>query len=113
MRTAVQATSVSNVSMRIEFWVRLRHNNPFNGSLIMRLRTSPRSWIALASCAFATAAAIRISAQTGKAIASTPTAQQIEFFEANIRPVLIETCGECHTDDEKGDLRTDSRAALL
>ena len=27
--------------------------------------------------------------------------------------MLIDTCGECHTDDEKGDLRTDSRAALL
>jgi Protein of unknown function (DUF1549)/Protein of unknown function (DUF1553)/Planctomycete cytochrome C len=39
--------------------------------------------------------------------------QQLEFFEANIRPVLVDTCGECHADDAEGDLRTDSRAALL
>ena len=39
--------------------------------------------------------------------------QQLEFFEANIRPVLVDTCGECHADDPEGDLRTDSRAALL
>src|SRR4030095_9323549 len=40
-------------------------------------------------------------------------AAQIEFFEANIRPVLIDTCGECHIDDSEGDLHTNSRAALL
>ena len=39
--------------------------------------------------------------------------QQVEFFEANIRPVLVDTCCDCHTDDAKGGLRLDSREALL
>jgi mono/diheme cytochrome c family protein len=58
-------------------------------------------------------AASRLSAQTEQVGAPAPTPQQVEFFEANIRPVLDDTCGECHTDEEDGDLRTDSRAALL
>ena len=31
-----------------------------------------------------------------------PSAQRVEFFEANIRPVLVESCFDCHTDDEEG-----------
>ena len=42
-----------------------------------------------------------------------PTPQQIEFFEAKIRPLLVESCFDCHTLDEKGGLRLDSRQALL
>jgi mono/diheme cytochrome c family protein len=47
-----------------------------------------------------------------------PPAQQAsaaspEFFEARIRPILAANCYDCHTDDEKGDLRLDSRDALL
>src|SRR6188508_1006632 len=72
---------------------------------------SPRAWIASASCLLVAAAGMRISAQGAKA--AVPTAAQVEFFEANIRPVLIDTCGECHGDDQEGKLRTDSRAALL
>ncbi|MCP5781299.1 hypothetical protein NL316_27160, partial [Klebsiella pneumoniae] len=41
------------------------------------------------------------------------SAQQIEFFEAKIRPVLVESCFDCHTADEKGGLRLDSRERLL
>jgi hypothetical protein len=38
----------------------------------------------------------------------------VEFFEARIRPVLIEHCQECHSGDEvNGGLRVDSRDALL
>ena len=77
----------------------------------MRFLSSPRAWIASACCLLVASAGIRLSAQADKT--PVPTAAQVEFFEANIRPVLIDTCGECHTDDEKGDLRTDSRAALL
>jgi cytochrome c553 len=77
----------------------------------MRFLFSPRSWIASAFCLLVAAAGIRLSAQAEKSL--VPTAAQVEFFEANIRPVLIDTCGECHADDEDGDLRTDSRAALL
>ncbi|MCA9081304.1 MAG: DUF1553 domain-containing protein [Planctomycetaceae bacterium] len=40
----------------------------------------------------------------------------IQFFEAKIRPVLIQHCYECHAADSKelgGDLRVDLRAGLL
>ena len=40
----------------------------------------------------------------------------VEFFEKKIRPVLVEHCFECHSAQSKklrGNLRLDSRAALL
>ena len=77
----------------------------------MRFLFRPLTWIASASCLLVAAAGIRLAAQAEKG--TVPTAVQIEFFEANIRPVLIDTCGECHIDDSEGELRTDSRAALL
>jgi hypothetical protein len=45
---------------------------------------------------------------------AVPTAEQARFFEAQVRPVLVETCGKCHgPTKQKGGLRLDSRAALL
>jgi mono/diheme cytochrome c family protein len=79
----------------------------------MKNRSWPRLWIASASGLLVATAAIRISAAGQADKPPAPTPEQVEFFEANIRPVLIDTCGECHTDNEEGDLRTDSRAALL
>jgi len=41
---------------------------------------------------------------------------RIEFFEKKVRPVLVEHCFQCHSDqirEPKSDLRLDSRAALL
>ncbi len=47
-----------------------------------------------------------------KAIATTP--QQDAFFETKIRPLLANSCYECHSDkDQKGGLRLDSREGLL
>ncbi len=43
-------------------------------------------------------------------------AARLEFFEAKIRPVLVEHCYSCHAADSEtiqGGLRVDSRAALL
>ncbi|MEZ6128486.1 MAG: DUF1553 domain-containing protein [Planctomycetaceae bacterium] len=43
-------------------------------------------------------------------------AQQLAFFEAKIRPVLVQHCYECHSaksDAGKGGLRLDSSTALL
>ena len=40
-------------------------------------------------------------------------AQDIEFFESKVRPVLDEACFECHAEDERGGLRLDSREAML
>ena len=45
-----------------------------------------------------------------------PSAQQLHFFETNIRPVLIKNCYKCHSTDSKklkGGLKLDTRAALL
>src|SRR5205814_1810412 len=39
--------------------------------------------------------------------------EKIEFFESRIRPVLANNCFACHTDSKLGDLRVDSRVALL
>jgi cytochrome c553 len=45
--------------------------------------------------------------------AQSADATKIEFFETNVRPVLATYCYDCHTDSAKGDLRLDSREALL
>ncbi|HJZ92259.1 MAG TPA: PSD1 and planctomycete cytochrome C domain-containing protein [Gemmataceae bacterium] len=39
---------------------------------------------------------------------------QLEFFEKQVRPLLVEKCQECHgSQKQKGGLRLDSRAAVL
>ncbi len=45
--------------------------------------------------------------------ATAPTPQQIEFFETKVRPLLVESCFDCHTADEKGGLRLDSLQGLI
>ena len=40
--------------------------------------------------------------------------EQLEFFEKSVRPVLVEQCYKCHgPEKQKGDLRVDSREALV
>ena len=48
-------------------------------------------------------------------LAAEPTAEQREFFETRIRPVLVEQCYECHNSAKsaEGGLAVDHRAALL
>ncbi len=50
-----------------------------------------------------------------KASAETPvTPEQLQFFESKVRPLLVANCFSCHAvDKQKGELRLDSRAALL
>ena len=45
---------------------------------------------------------------------ASPTAEQVEFFERTIRPVLVERCYECHnsSDKAKGGLALDWRGGL-
>ena len=40
-------------------------------------------------------------------------AQDTEFFENKVRPVLANNCNECHTEGAAAGLRVDSREALL
>ncbi len=61
-------------------------------------------------------AAVLPAAQAKSEVASMneATAEQIEFFEREIRPILVENCMSCHGPEEQsGDLRVDSLAALL
>jgi cytochrome c553 len=77
---------------------------------------APRIWLGLASALLVAAATVRIGladAQPPAASAVEPTPAQVDFFEANIRPVLLETCGDCHVSDAEGDLQLVSRASLL
>jgi cytochrome c553 len=63
------------------------------------------SRVVLASLALlASAAALR---------AEGPTAEQVEFFEAKVRPLLVGRCQDCHgPDKQKGGLRLDSPGAM-
>ncbi|MBK9240495.1 MAG: PSD1 domain-containing protein [Acidobacteria bacterium] len=67
----------------------------------------------IASCVFTagllvTVVTVRADDQQLAAAAQTP-----EFFETRVRPILAAACYECHAEEAKGDLRVDSREALL
>ncbi|MBC7852123.1 MAG: DUF1549 domain-containing protein, partial [Pirellulaceae bacterium] len=67
----------------------------------MKLWTSQLSLLLLLACALATRA-------------ESPTAEQAEFFEKKVRPLLVSKCFECHSDqNEESELRVDSLAELL
>ena len=56
------------------------------------------------------------AAPTVTEVANTATAEQLEYFESKVRPVLAQNCFECHNPDQgrvKGSFRADSRQALL
>src|SRR4051812_17843264 len=56
---------------------------------------------------------LALAATTTAALAKG-TPEQIEFFEKNVRPVLVEQCYSCHgPDKQKAELRVDSLSALL
>jgi hypothetical protein len=62
------------------------------------------------TCTAAVIAAMSVS----WAAAAEPSAEAIEFFEKQVRPILVETCQKCHGDrKQEGGLRLDSRARLL
>ena len=54
------------------------------------------------------------AADADKDAEGTPTAEQVRFFEAKVRPVLVENCVKCHgPKTQKSHLRLDSRAAAV
>jgi hypothetical protein len=62
------------------------------------------------ACGAAVVAALAASL----AAAAEPSADDVEFFEKQVRPVLVETCQKCHGDrKQEGGLRLDSRSGLL
>jgi hypothetical protein len=67
-------------------------------------------WIILAALVALGSASIG----SGQEKEVAPSAQQVQFFEAQIRPVLANNCFKCHSDKkQRGGLRLDSRAAIL
>src|SRR4051794_16133509 len=45
---------------------------------------------------------------------SAPSPEAVQFFEAKVRPVLVENCFSCHGEKkQRGGLRLDSRSAIL
>jgi mono/diheme cytochrome c family protein len=59
--------------------------------------------------------ATALFAATTGAASAAPAAEQIEFFEARIRPLFADHCYSCHSAKEKikGGLRLDAPAAML
>ncbi|MFN5907104.1 MAG: c-type cytochrome domain-containing protein, partial [Planctomyces sp.] len=57
------------------------------------------------------------AAQDAEASPGSPpqfTDSQLQFFESQVRPLLVEHCWECHAGAKlKGSLSLESRAALL
>src|SRR5262245_11986479 len=46
--------------------------------------------------------------------AEQPTAQQLDFFEKKVRPILAENCHKCHGEKkQQGNLRLDARATIV
>jgi len=41
-----------------------------------------------------------------------PAKLDADFFENNVRPILANSCYDCHDDTAKGGLRVDSKAAF-
>jgi hypothetical protein len=60
-------------------------------------------------CAAPLALQLAVAAQQAPAGA----AQDTDFFETKVRPVLAANCYECHTEMRNGGLRLDSREAML
>jgi hypothetical protein len=77
------------------------------------MRKATISTPAALMCAAGLLAATMVVRLSGTVQAPTPTSQQIDFFETKIRPILVNSCFDCHTFDEKGGLRLDSREGML
>ncbi|MFY8073496.1 MAG: c-type cytochrome domain-containing protein, partial [Pirellula sp.] len=47
-------------------------------------------------------------------VSSSIPPEKIEFFEAKVRPILVQRCYECHSGDQtNGGLRLDYREGLI
>ena len=65
---------------------------------------------------FSAFCSIAFCAGTWHAVAADPTTDQIAFFEAKVRPLLVKHCYECHSADAKklkGSLLLDSKEGWM
>jgi hypothetical protein len=51
-------------------------------------------------------------ASAGDSAAMPISAEQLDFFEKKIRPLLVDRCLDCHSEDASGGLQLDSAAAI-
>lgn len=65
------------------------------------------------ACRIAGVVAALLAAAPGPAQEPSASDPKFAHFEAKVRPLLVTRCGECHAESEEGDLRVDSREALL
>jgi cytochrome c553 len=73
------------------------------------------SWFPRPFSLLAAAVALAGLPVTARAAETPPTAQQLEFFEKKIRPVLVANCYSCHSAEAekvKGSLYVDTREGL-
>src|SRR3712207_1727089 len=75
-----------------------------------------RAWLMLVAGAALVCFAQAWSRADAPAAPAQPAAAQIEFFEAKIRPILVDACFSCHSASAKklkGNLRLDSRDGVF
>src|SRR5258707_660697 len=86
-----------------------RDSGPVTFKPVETLPHRPRMRVALA-----TIATVIGIAPSGSAGPEAPGADQVKFFETEVRPLLAASCLKCHgPDKQKGGLRLDSKAAIL
>lgn len=57
---------------------------------------------------------VAITAGRAEALQRVPSKSDTDFFETQIRPLLVSRCQKCHGDKKQsGDFRVDSRSALI
>ena len=82
--------------------------------LLLGLAAMAYSTVELPAAEDAPSAAAKQPATTGTEGSEAPSPEAIEFFEKKIRPVLVATCYDCHSEDSvESGLRVDSLAGLL
>ena len=70
------------------------------------------AWMASKAVGLLAIAALAAPA-VSSAQATKLTPEDHELFETRVRPLLEKRCGSCHGEDALGDLRVDSRSALV
>src|SRR5436190_5399998 len=74
------------------------------------MRTMQNAKIVSIACIFAGF----LTAGAAFGLANEPSAEEVEFFEKEVRPILVQSCQKCHGDKkQEGGLRLDSQASLL
>jgi hypothetical protein len=84
--------------------------------LALQARSVAAACLAVLVVGPATADVVRAEAVTGSREAAPVRAEDLEFFEAKVRPLLVQHCAECHSakaGDPEGGLSFDSRADFL